>query len=58
MLSVEVQHDPDICHALEVSDEPDLALFSLAQADQLRRGLDRLLNLTSDQPVLEDLTAC
>jgi hypothetical protein len=56
MLSIEVQHDLDICRALEISDEPDLALLSLDQADQLRRALDRLLNLTSKQPVLEDLT--
>ena len=56
-VTAEVRYDPDLCSALEISDEPDLALFSLAQADQLRTALDVLLNQTTDRPIATRLLA-
>lgn len=49
LLMLELGHDPDICGALEMSDEPDVYVFSLAQGHQLRSAIDRLLNLTTDR---------
>lgn len=43
-LMLEVEHDPDISAALDMSPEPDVFLYSLSQAARLRSALSHLLD--------------